>query len=405
VSGAVAARMLGPANRGFLALLVAVPSIVAQLGGLGVNLGIVHFAAQNPGSSVRLFATVQRLAARQIPLLMVVHCGIVFGLLHAFRGGGVRAAAAISLISVPGALALSYSLALLQGLHHFRSFNCLRLLPTFLYSALLCAAFSLGSHSLVVASLLLACATVCAAGVAVGLALRAAKQHAAPNAPAPNPRALVTFGLRGVFGSISPLETFRLDQLLVGTLLSPAALGIYAVGVAFTNLPRFVAQSVGMIAYPAVAARRARMSTLRRVVGFMPATAAVTAVLVMVLELTLGVLIPTIFGSRFASAVPVGRVLLIGAFFLSLRVVLADSVRGAGAPGLGALAELAGILFLLGALPFAVPRGLVAVAAAFSGAAFLSLLTLVCLCVFASGRARGHAGARLLIAHSSAQGE
>jgi O-antigen/teichoic acid export membrane protein len=378
--------MLGPENRGFLALIVAVPSLVVQLGSLGVNLGIVHFAARNPGSGVLLIRAVRQLGAWQLPILALIHAGLIFGLLHASWGGTVRNAAAISLISLPAALVSSYSLALLQGLHQFRSFNWLRLLPMLLYSAALGSAFVLGARSLVVASFVLAATSIFSAVVALVTAVRAARRHATRDAPPPNSRRLVGFGLRGVFGSVSPLETLRLDQLLVGALLSPAALGIYVVGVAFANLPRFVAQSVGMIAYPAIAARRDQVSLLRRVLTFVSATAVISAALVLVLELTLGFLVPALFGSRFGSAVPVARVLLIGAFFLSVRVVLSDSLRGAGAPGLGALGELAGILFLAASLPLALHRGLVAVAAAFSMAAAFALLVLIALSVFVSGR-------------------
>ena len=48
------------------------------------------------------------------------------------------------------------------------------------------------------------------------------------------------------------METFRLDQAVVGLFLTPAALGLYVVGLAFANLPRFIAQSVGYIAYPRI---------------------------------------------------------------------------------------------------------------------------------------------------------
>ena len=73
----------------------------------------------------------------------------------------------------------------------------------------------------------------------------------------------MSFGLRSLFGSSSPFETFRLDQLLVGLVLTPVALGYYVVALAFTNLTRFLGQSIGMVTYPRIAAATDRSSQLR----------------------------------------------------------------------------------------------------------------------------------------------
>ena len=65
---------------------------------------------------------------------------------------------------------------------------------------------------------------------------------------------LLRFGIRGWLGTATPSEALRLDQVIVGLLLSPSALGLYVVGGSFSNLPRFIAQSVGLVAYPRIAA-------------------------------------------------------------------------------------------------------------------------------------------------------
>ena len=48
---------------------------------------------------------------------------------------------------------------------------------------------------------------------------------------------MTRFGLKSLFGSISPIDTLRLDQAVVGLLLTPVALGFYVVAQASRTFP------------------------------------------------------------------------------------------------------------------------------------------------------------------------
>ena len=65
---------------------------------------------------------------------------------------------------------------------------------------------------------------------------------------------ILRFGRRSLFGGAPAVEAYRADQAVVALFLPPVALGIYVVALALTNLPRFIARSVGMVATPTVAA-------------------------------------------------------------------------------------------------------------------------------------------------------
>ena len=96
------------------------------------------------------------------------------------------------------------------------------------------------------------------------------------------------------------------------------------------------------------------------------------------LELTAGWLVPFFFGSDFEGAVDVTRILLIGAFFFSIRRVLADGAKGIGFPGLGSIAELGSWISLVPLLAILMPRfGLEGAAAAMRSPSALSLAILV----------------------------
>jgi O-antigen/teichoic acid export membrane protein len=161
---------------------------------------------------------------------------------------------------------------------------------------------------------------------------------------------MLKFGGKALFGSVSPIETLQLDQLFVGLVLSPAALGLYVVANAFTNLPRFVALGMGMVVYPRVAAIRDMELARRRVWKFAWITMAACSAVILVLELSVGALVDVFFGAEFTPAVTVARILLLGSVFLCARRVLSDATRGAGFPALGTIAEVAAWVWLVPAL-------------------------------------------------------
>ncbi len=74
------------------------------------------------------------------------------------------------------------------------------------------------------------------------------------SSPTPSRRRAFRYGVSAVLGSSSPAEILRLDQAIIALALSRYTLGLYVVAVAFTNLPRFISQSVGIVAFPRVAA-------------------------------------------------------------------------------------------------------------------------------------------------------
>jgi O-antigen/teichoic acid export membrane protein len=95
------------------------------------------------------------------------------------------------------------------------------------------------------------------------------------------------------------------------------------------------------------------------------------------LELAVDPLVSILFGRPFVAAVPVARVLLVGALFFSARRILAEGLKGAGYPAAGTVAEIVSLIVIFGALiPLIQVFGLVGAAAAvtISGAAGLGVL-------------------------------
>lgn len=378
VSGVLIARTLGPEDRGYLALLVVVSGICVLAGGAGLPTAATYYVAQNRGHAAGIVRALALPALIQVGGTAVVQLGVLFVLIP-HDPQRVKVAAMVSLLLVPGILSHSYGLAVLQGQERFRPFNILRILPTALYVGAVVAAVVLGFANLIVLMVAWAVALLLAGVIALGVALRGLLS-VGDVADGPSRRQLVRFGAKSLVGSVSPIEALRLDQALVGLLLNPVTLGLYVVAQAFTNLPRVVASSVGMIAYPHVASQTSAAEARRALWRYFFLGVALSALVIGALEIVTGKLVLLFFGAEFQSATPVARVLLLATLFMAARRVLTDGVNGMGRPGLGTISEIASWIFLVPTIALLLPRyGAVGVAVALTISWFASLVLLIVL--------------------------
>jgi O-antigen/teichoic acid export membrane protein len=337
VSGVVVARTLGPTDRGYLALLVLLPAVLQHVGTLGLPLATTYFIAKEhedePAVRRNLLAPVLAQA-----VVLVLLQGLLLYLLLDDQPDRVRDAALVSLALLPGAIADLYGKALLQGQGRYRAFNILRNATIAFYLVALAVVWAVDAADIVGITVAWVSANLLSGAVTLVVALRG-RPGSAPATAGPSLRRMLGFGLAGLLGSLSPVATFRLDQMVVGLFLSAEALGLYVAGLAFTNLPIVISRGVAMIALPEVARAtpdERRAATQR----FVWLATALSGAVVAILILAAGELVPLLFGSDFEEAVTLTRILLVGAVFTGARRVLTDSVSGSGRPGLGSAVEL-----------------------------------------------------------------
>jgi O-antigen/teichoic acid export membrane protein len=353
VSGPLLARMLGLDGRGYLASLVLWPVLIAQLGSLGLPLAVTYHIAQDRAMAARVAHAALRFAVPQALLLTALHAAVLLVILRG-EAASIRLAGAITLAAVPASLAQQYGLAMLQGRQRFAAFNVQRLLPAVLYAGGVAALFVLGSTSIVAVAAVMTGANTTVSAISLTTGLRAVGSVGTAQGAA-DLGGMLRFGLRGLLGTVSLINSLRLDQVVLALFLAPAALGLYVVALAFTNLPRFVAQSVGMIAYPSVAARCDETAARRSLWAFVWATGAMSMAIIGPLLLTAGWLVPLFFGQEFRDAARVTQILLPGVLFSGLGRVLSDGMKGRGHPTAGTLAEVATWLWLAPTLAVTVP--------------------------------------------------
>lgn len=348
------ARALGVTDRGHLALFMLIPQALTHLGTLGVPLALTYFVSRHPHHGRVIGKSALGLGAMQVTPLLAVHFIVVMVVMSSERPD-VRIAGLASIVILPVGLAQQYGLALLQGQQRFRQLHALRLLGPALYSAAIVTLILFDKGQLLPITVAWVISYFIAGVMTMTFAMRTLPATTQAHASIGR-RQLLRFGVTGLLGSASPIERFRIDQAVVGFLLSPAALGLYVVGMAFTHLIVALGHGIALVAYPRVAATDDEPARRRVVWRFFALGVAICGVAFGSIELAAGWLVPFFFGEEFAEAIPITRILLVAALFLALRRVLMELARGAGKPGIGTIAEIAAWITLLPALAVLMPN-------------------------------------------------
>lgn len=359
------ARQVGVDGRGHFALLTAVPIVIAFAATGGLVNAVTFHVSRQPHQARRLLRGLARIALAQMVVLTGVHA-ISIWILYRDAPTNVALAAVATLPVIPAWLLCQYGIAALQGSHLFTGQSVARAIPYAFYGL-----GSLVLWALDVDELALFTAGWTASYLLASLFIVSYSAHSLPesdsSAAAEGVGALWQFGLRDAIGAASPVDIFKADQLFVGILMSPAALGLYAAASALANVARLIGQAIGTVAYP-IAARD--ISSGRGIRNPQVLSLLLSAVILSMVAAVAGFamadrLVPAIYGQEFSPAVPLAQILLVGSVFLSLRRVLSDIARGGSRPGAASIAEVIGWgVLVVGLVLLVPPLGLAGVALA-----------------------------------------
>lgn len=346
VAGVITARALGPELRGELAVMMAVPSLLAVLALVGGDTANLYFAGRSPGA----------------------HDAVV-------RFAVVHAAVAAALVCVPLAVAATMWPPVRLGLSVGAFLQSISVTPVLLLVLLLGAAES-GRHH----------ATLVAIATATGAALWVTGAGAVALSGTPTvpllfgmfagaqsvlavalvvlswptswrrsdltPGTYLRYALGTNIAAIALLLALRLDIPLIQAFAGPGEVGLYSVALPMAESLLLLPTAIGVVVLPAVATRGTdyrRMVELSRVAtyGTLLAGLAIGAVA--------PALIPAVFGARFAGSVPVLWALLPGAVMFTAGRTLYTylvAVRALQAAAIGATTVLMiGLALMLVLIP------------------------------------------------------
>jgi O-antigen/teichoic acid export membrane protein len=354
VSGVVLTRSLGPTNRGHMALLILVSAVASQLGGLGVPYALTYAAARTPAAARRTLALVWRPIGVQALIAAAVAMAAL-GLLTIGRPDYVKIGAATTAVAIAATVYERCGLGILQGLRRFLSFNLFRIASNVIFSAVVAILWLSGNHDFLAYAISWSVCQAITAPFIIWFADRAAAAVEGDAAPPLSRRRLLRFGRRSLFGGDPPVETYRIDQGVIAIFLAPASLGFYVAALAFTNLPRFIAQSFSLVATPTVAGRSDHREAVATMWRFFWLAVPFYLSLAALLWLAAPALTEFFFGSAFARSAGISRILLVASVLYCARRVLSDSARGAGYPAIGSIAEVASLASALAGFAISIP--------------------------------------------------
>ncbi|MFI5282542.1 MAG: hypothetical protein ACHQ0J_05370 [Candidatus Dormibacterales bacterium] len=320
-------------------MLVLFPAILFQIIALGAPSAVAYFGARDDGDHRASGATIVKVAGLQAVGCFVAHLTLLLIYLPHVPAT-IYPAAVVSLVIAPLGLAIEYCVAALQAARRYTLVNICRPIPTIATIPAALAAWIffpreiLAAVAAIVFGQIIGCAVTAFHAVAAYESFR--PQAKADSASSAN---LLSYGVRSYVASVYPIDAFRIDQLLLAAWTTPAALATYVVASSFTNFPRFLAQSVGYVTLPSVAA--AQIDHRRRLqVGIV----LVVGAAIILVSIPVFVLMPTLivffFGTVYRSAADAGRLLLLAAVLLAIRRIAVDALKGSARMGPSIVAEV-----------------------------------------------------------------
>ena len=376
-SGALVARLLEPEGRGALAAVLFWPQLLAGIGLLSLNEGIVYRRGQT-ASDERIFATTAvTLGVALATVTAAAGWFVVPYLLGADRLELVPLARAYLLAFVPLNFMSLVLFALDQSHLRFSRYNMLRLLPPYIYLASLVVLWT--SRTTSVACVLFASGL----GTFVTLLVQLApiRRSLATRLSRVEARRIAAVACRFHSASLLFLVGSRLDQMVVLACWDDRRVGYYAVALTVAGTAvAVVTNAFHIVLFPRIAAAPGvaeKVRLLDRGLRHSNLLIGTTTIALMVL---VPWLVPLLFGRAFAPATLPAVILLLAGWPLALRQIIARSLRGFGESRSSLLAEAWALgLFVAVAGPLASICGLagVALASLAANAAALSYLAFV----------------------------
>jgi O-antigen/teichoic acid export membrane protein len=363
------ARGLGASARGSIAFMTVCALVTGRVVTFGLSNATSVLAAQRGEARPRLLANALAFSACSgVGGAALVCLGLLA--LGSHRPGGIDAAGFAAIAA--GILAVAVqeeTLAFLQGCNRFVERSASQIAGPWFYAVLLAVLWLAGGLDTDRAVLAWAAGQ---AFLAVALVVASVRVSGLGRPDAPLLREAIRFGLLTWLGSLARFLNFRLDQLLMGFLVTEATLGVYAVAVNASEVLLYLPSAIGLVLIPVLARRspgEQRRTTLL--------ACRITLLLVgstTLVALALGPpLLPVVFGERYQDAVVPFVWLALGAIGFGFMSIFASALMTAGRPGLSqvgpVVALVAGLALDLALIPWlgATGAAVAATAAFFAG--------------------------------------
>ncbi len=367
VTSVITARVLGPSDRGLLAVLQTQAVLTFSVLSLGLGPAITYYGARRPRLRPRLLAI--GLGHTVVVGVVAMAAALAIGdRVLTWKGQEPSMALVIlTALVVPASFLQVVALSMLNATRSYRSVNVLNVVArvaTFVATLIVIVALGWGVTGGLVVLLTLSLAFV------VGSIPELARMGIGrPRRPLI--AAVLSYGGRVQVANIIRLAAGKLDVLLLAWLTGLDIVGVYAVALLVGEVVLQIPRSLGFVVMPLVAADRGGSSGLAARAVRLNGTATLAAVVIAAIAGPFLILVA--FGDDFTGALVPFLLLLPGLWFTSAANLAAFVCSGRGRPGLTSL--LAGldaaatVVFDIALIPFFGSTG-AAVASSLAGVAF-----------------------------------
>lgn len=361
-STVIVARFTGTHGAGAYSVAVQIGLLVVIGGGLGIDFGLIYFAARDRMRQTDLAPALLWFGLAWGAVLAAAGYAIALALGGSLLKGVSQPVILAAVAAIPAMLAVRYLRYFLLGRNQLLRFNAANVALALAWVIFVALALAVLGSGVAGAVWAYAAANVVAFAAALAL-VPAAVAWPDWRRAVEALRTLAGFGLRAQLSTVLQFFSYRLDLFIVNATSGLGAAGIYSVATLLAESVWYVPSAVGLVLAPRVAAAvegeddEATEAICRGTVLVSVAGTVVIAVLAPLLVLVL-------FGSAFLPAVVPLWVLLPGVVALGLDKPIASYQLGRGRPQISLYVALIATPITVAAYVLLIPRyGIVGAAA------------------------------------------
>ena len=359
VTGVLTARMLGPVARGELATVMLWPMVFSNLGLMGFNWALAREVAANPEKEKQWVCAAVALAGATAALFMILGYALIPYVLPEDKLYLVPLTQ-LCLLLIPLDIFNQILLAIEQGRMRWNRYNWVRASFFISYVILICLIWLHGRAPVSWFVWIFLTSQALSALFRIGLQI---KSFTSGKLHLTDCTLLLRRGLPYFWATASNLLSLQLDKIIVISLLSTEAAGLYVVALTFGNAQSSLADALGITSFAVLSSEKNIDNQEKIIIETFRQSALISAGLGVFLVCLIPLLTKPLFGAAFSQAIRPAIILTVAASLVTSSSILNQGLRGAGRPYPGIAAQILATVVLATAGIFLLPSfGLIGMA-------------------------------------------
>ncbi len=329
VGGIIIARMLGPTNKGILAIVVLVPTILVSIGHLGIGQASLYFIGKKKFDFQSILSNALALSIILGILLIVLSLSVILLLRNSIFLGVNFLFIALALFTIPFLLFIKFTDFILMGRQMILKRNLLHItngIMGFIGIVLFVLVLRLGIKGALISTLV---------GLLVGTlyGLYNIKQIARVKLHFNFAlfKDSVSYGIKPYLALIVLSLNYKFDIFLIKYFLTDTDVGYYSLAVSIAEKLWFLPSAIGIVTFSRIATLD--VSEANKLTPRVCRNALLISFLTAILLLaTARLFIPILYGKAFVPSINPFMVLLPGVIAMTIHKVLHSDLVGRGRP-------------------------------------------------------------------------